>query len=91
MAYTLNIKRLVAADARAFATQVGLEEGHGSRGRVSSNVVFQFLQASKPATVREIAEHAGFELPAKGAVKVETLADLAVALTSNAPKVEAAE
>lgn len=91
MAYTVNIKRLVAADARAFATQVGLEGGHGTRGRVSSNVVFQFLQASKPATVREIAGLAGFELPEKGAVKTEALADLAVALTSNAPKAGAAE
>jgi hypothetical protein len=91
MAYTVNIKRLVAADARAFATANGIEGGHGSRGRVSSNVVFQFLQGSKPATVREIAGLAGFEVPAKGSIKVETLGDLAVALTSNGPKVEAGE
>lgn len=91
MAYTVNIKRLVAADARKFATEQGIEGGHGSRGRVSSNVVFQFLQGSKPATVREIAGLAGFEVPAKGSIKVETLGDLAVALTSNGPKVEAGE
>lgn len=61
-------RRSVAHDARTFAVEAGLTEGHGSRGRVSQNVVFQYLSAQPSKSVREIAGELGVEITAKGKV-----------------------
>lgn len=79
-------KRAVAQNARAFATEAGITEGHGARGRVSANVVFQFLVAQKPKTVREIADSLGVEHTGKGKISQDLLIAVTDAVAKNSPK-----
>jgi len=83
---TVQAKRTVAQQARAFAHETGITEGHGARGRVSANVVFQFLSAQKPKTVREIADSLGVEHTGKGKISQELLLTVTDAVAKNTPK-----
>jgi hypothetical protein len=82
-------RRQVAHLAREFATEHDISEGHGSRGRVSGNVVFQFLQSKTAKDVRKIAGDLGVEVTPTG--KISEVEYLAVTdfVAKNAPKVEA--
>ena len=88
MADTLT-RRDVAHQARTFAQEAGLEGGYGSRGRVSENVVLQFLQAQPAKTVREIAEQLGVEITPTGKVSESEYLAISGFVTKNAPKADA--
>lgn len=79
-------KREVAQSARAFAKTVGLTEGHGTRGRVSANVVLQYLQAEPAKSVREIADGLGVEVTEKGKISEAEYIAIVDHVTKNAPK-----
>lgn len=89
MTYT---RRTVAHEARAFGREAGLEFkacGPTARGRVPADLVFQYLTAQKPATVREIADALGVEHTMKGKPSEALLVAITDAVVKNAPKVEA--
>lgn len=79
-------RREVAQHARAFAKSAGITEGHGSRGRVSANVVFQYLSAQPAKSVREIGAALGVTIAPKGKVSEAELIALTDAVAKNAPK-----
>lgn len=79
-------RREVAQHARAFAKTAGITEGHGSRGRVSANVVFQYLSAQPAKTVREIAAGLGVAISPKGKVSEAELLAVTDLVAKNAPK-----
>jgi hypothetical protein len=79
-------KRDVQHSARLFAQEAGITEGYGSRGRVSANVVFQYLAAQPAKDVREIAGALGVPVPAKGKISEEEYVELTDFITKNAPK-----
>jgi hypothetical protein len=83
---TVQAKRSIAQQARAFAKAEGITEGHGARGRVSANVVFQFLSAQKPSTVRQIADSLGVEHTGKGKISQDLLLSVTDAVAKNTPK-----
>lgn len=85
MSETLT-RRDIAHAAREHAKSVGIETGFGSRGRVAKPVVARYLTDSKPATVREIGSALGIEVPAKGRPNADTVEQIALAVTKNAPK-----
>jgi hypothetical protein len=78
-------RRAVAQAARQFGRDAGLD-GFGSRGRVSANLVFQYLGALEAKSVREIATDLHFEVSPKGKISEAELLALAVTVTSNTPK-----
>lgn len=86
MADTLT-RRDVAHLAREFGQATGLD-GFGTRGRVSENLVFQYLHAQAPKDVRTIAAALGVEVKAKGAVSEEEYVAIAAKVARNAPKAE---
>jgi hypothetical protein len=79
-------KREVAHQARLFAQGAGITEGHGKRGRVSANVVFQFLQSKPAKSVREIAEQLGVEITPTGKISEAEYVAITDYVTKNAPK-----
>lgn len=81
-------KREVAQHARAFAQEAGLTDGYGSRGRVSANVVLQYLQAQPAKSVREIAAGLGVEITDKGKISEAEFIAVTDFVTKNAPKAE---
>ena len=83
---TVQAKRTVAQQARAFAHEAGITDGYGARGRVSANVVFQFLSAQKPSTVREIADSLGVAHTGKGKISEALLIEVTDAVAKNTPK-----
>ena len=85
-------KRDVAHQARLFAVEAGITEGHGARGRVSADVVFQFLQSKPAKSVREIADQLGVAITPTGKVSEAEYLAITDFVTKNAPKaVEAVE
>jgi hypothetical protein len=84
-------RRQVAHLAREFAIEQGLTEGHGARGRVSANVVFQFLQGQPAKTVRAIASDLGVEITQTGKISEAEYVTVTDFVVKNAPKVEAGE
>jgi hypothetical protein len=89
MADTLT-RRDVAHLAREFGQATGLD-GFGTRGRVSENLVFQYLSAQAPKDVRTIAAALGVEVKAKGHLSDADLIAVAATVARNAPKAEAGE
>lgn len=80
-------RRDVAHLAREFGASAGLD-GFGSRGRVSKNLVLQFVQAQPAKTVREYAEALGVEIDPKGKISEAEYLALVDAVAGNAPKAE---
>lgn len=79
-------KRTVAHDARLFARTIGLEGGHGSRGRVSANVVLQYLTGQPAKTVRQIASDLGVSISPTGKVSEAELIAVTDFVVKNTPK-----
>ena len=79
-------KREVAHQARLFAREADITEGHGSRGRVSGNVVFQFLQSKPAKSVREIAAQLGVEITPTGKISEAEYLAITDYVTKNSPK-----
>jgi hypothetical protein len=80
-------KREVAHQARLFAQEAEITEGHGKRGRVSENVVYQFLQSKPAKSVREIAAQLGVEITPTGKISEAEYLAISGFVTKNAPKV----
>jgi hypothetical protein len=80
-------RRDVAHAARVFGQENELS-GYGKRGRVSENLVLQYLQALPAKTVREIAVDLGIEIPQKGKVSEAEFLSVSGAVARNAPKTE---
>lgn len=81
-------RRDVAHQARLFATEQGITEGFGSRGRVSKSVVLAYVQAQPAKTVREIAGALGVEIDPKGKISEAEYLALVEFVAGNAPKQE---
>ena len=79
-------RRDVAHAARLFATESGLTDGYGTRGRVSANVVLQYLQALPAKSVREIAKDLGVEVTDKGKISEAEFIAVTDFVAKNAPK-----
>jgi hypothetical protein len=79
-------RRGVAHAARLFAQDAGLTDGYGSRGRVSANVVLQYLQAQPAKTVREIAAAIGAQVTDKGKISEAEFIAVTDVVAKNAPK-----
>jgi hypothetical protein len=84
-------RRDVAQHARAFAKTAGLTDGFGTRGRVSENVVLQYLQAQPAKSVREIASGLGVEITDKGKISEAEYLAISGFVARNAPKAESTE
>jgi hypothetical protein len=84
-------RRDVAHAARLFAQGAGLTDGYGTRGRVSANVVLQYLQALPAKSVREIAADLGVEVSPKGKISEGEFIAVTDFVAKNAPKAEATE
>lgn len=81
-------RRDIAHAAREFGQATGLD-GFGKRGRVSENLVFQYLSSLKPADVRASAEAVGVTIRPKGSPTQAELVSVAGAVARNATPVEA--
>jgi len=82
-------RRSVATQARAFGRTNDLGHkclGEGARGRVPADLVFQYLTAQAPKTVRQIADALGVEHTGKGKVSETLLVSITDTVVKNAPK-----
>ena len=81
-------RRDVAHAARVFGQENELT-GFGKRGRVSENLVLQYLQALPAKSVREIAADLGVEVSGKGKISEAEFLAVSGHVARNAPKAEA--
>jgi hypothetical protein len=78
-------RRDVAHLAREFGKTADLD-GFGSRGRVSENLVLQYLTSLPAKSVRQIAGDLGVAIPEKGKISEAELLSVTGAVAKNAPK-----
>jgi hypothetical protein len=83
-------RRDVAHLAREFGQATGLD-GYGARGRVSENLVLQFVLATPAAQVRQIAADLGVTISPKGKISEDEALAVAAFVARNAPKAEVTE
>jgi hypothetical protein len=79
-------RREVAHLAREFAVEQQFSDGYGSRGRVSKNVVFQFVLAKSAKDVRKIAADLGVEVAPTGKISEAEYLAISDVVAGNAPK-----
>jgi len=83
---TTATKRTIAHEARLFAQDHDLAGGFGTRGRVSANVVFQYLQGQSAKEIRDMASDLGIEVAKTGKISEAELVALTDYVAKNTPK-----